>query len=140
MRLTPHVNFKGQCEAAFKFYERCFGGKILTTTTYDSTPAGEHVAAEWRKKVMHAEIMIGTQKIMGADPPPDRYEPCKGFALAVEVDQPAEADRIFSALAENANVTMPIQQTFWSARFGMLEDQFGIPWMVNCAAAAAQTH
>ena len=114
---------------------------IASRQVSDSTPAGEHVAAEWRKKVMHAEIMIGTQKIMGADPPPDRYEPCKGFALAVEVDQPAEADRIFNALAENGNVTMPIQQTFWSARFGMLEDQFGIPWMVNCAAAAAaQTH
>jgi PhnB protein len=142
MRLNPHLNFNGQCEAAFKFYEHCFGGKILTMATYDSTPAGEQVPAEWRKKLMHAELMIGDQKVMGADPPPGRYEASKGFSLTVEIEQPAEADRIFAALAENANVTMPIQQTFWAARFGMLVDQFGIPWMVNCAgaAAAAQSH
>jgi PhnB protein len=69
---------------------------------------------------------------MGSDAPPDRYEPMKGITVTLGVDEPAEAERIFNALSEGATVQMPIQQTFWAARFGMLTDRFGTPWMINC--------
>jgi len=73
---------------------------------------------------------------MGSDAPPGRYEEPKGFSVSVQIKDPAEAERIFQALAENGKVQMPIQQTFWAARFGMLMDQFGIPWMINCEQAS----
>ena len=74
--------------------------------------------------------------MLGSDAPPGRYEEPKGFSVSVQIKDPAEAERIFQALAENGKVQMPIQQTFWAARFGMLMDQFGIPWMINCEQAS----
>jgi PhnB protein len=137
MGLTTHLNFNGECEAAFRFYEQTLGGKIISMHTYDSTPAGQQVPPDWQKKIMHAEMKIGDVLLMGADVPADRYQTPQGFSITFQTDQPAEADRVFAALAQNAEVQMPIQQTFWSARFGMLVDQFGIPWMVNCSQAAS---
>ena len=87
---------------------------------------------EWRDKVMHARLIVGDEVLMGSDAPPDRYEPMKGITVTLGVDEPADAERIFSALAEGGTVQMPIQQTFWAARFGMLTDRFGTPWMINC--------
>ena len=72
------------------------------------------------------------EMFLGSDAPAQMYEPMKGIQVTLGVDQPAEADRIFSALAENGSVRMPIQETFWAQRFGMLVDQFGTPWMINC--------
>jgi PhnB protein len=73
---------------------------------------------------------------MGGDAPPDRYEQPKGFAVTIQISDPADAETVFHALAENGTVQMPPQQTFWSPAFGMLVDQFGIPWMINCERAA----
>ena len=92
--------------------------------------------AEWRNKILHARLIVGDEVLMGSDAPPDRYEEAKGFSVTVGVDDPTDAERIFDALAKNGTVKMPIQKTFWAARFGMLVDQFGIPWMVNCEQAA----
>ncbi len=72
---------------------------------------------------------------MGSDAPPEQYEEAKGFSVALSVDDTSEAERIFNALAENGTVRMPLQQTFWAVRFGMLVDQFGVPWMVNSEQA-----
>ena len=85
---------------------------------------------------MHARLRVHDKLLMGSDAPPDRYQEPKGFSLSLEFDNPAEAERIFSALSENGEVGMPIPKTFWAARFGMLTDQFGVPWMVNCAEPA----
>ena len=136
MKLNSYLTFNGQCEAAFKFYEQCLGGKIVAMVTHAGTPAEEHVPAEWRNKIMHARLVVGDEVLMGSDAPPDRYEQSKGFSVTVGVDDPKDAERIFDALAKNGTVKMPIQKTFWAARFGMLVDQFGIPWMVNCEQAA----
>ena len=73
---------------------------------------------------------------MASDAPPDHYRKPQGFSVSLNLSDPAEAERIFQALAENGTVQMPLQQTFWAARFGMLIDQFGIPWMINCDQAA----
>ena len=136
MKLNSYLTFNGQCEAALKFYEQCLGGKIVAMVTHVGTPAEEQVPAEWRNKILHARLIVGDEVLMGSDAPPDRYEESKGFSVTVGIDDPTDAERIFDALAKNGTVKMPIQKTFWAVRFGMLVDQFGIPWMVNCEQAA----
>ena len=135
MQLNPYLGFNGQCEAAFKFYERCLRGKIEAMLSHEGTPMENQVPAEWRKKILHARLVVGDAVLMGGDMPPERYEAPKGFSVTIGVTEPAEAERIFKALSENGTVTMPLQQTFWAVRFGMLVDRFGIPWMVNCEGA-----
>jgi PhnB protein len=137
MQLITYLTFGGQCEAAFKFYETCLRGKIELMITFGSTPSETHMPAAWKTKIMHARLSVGDQVLMGSDGPPDRPVESKGFSVSVVVKDPAEADRIFAALAKNATVSMPIEQTFFAARFGMLTDQFGVPWMVNCEPAGA---
>ena len=136
MQLNPYLFFNGQCEVAFKFYAQLLGGKIDGMLTHAGTPAEQQVPAEWRDKIMHARLIVGDQVLMGSDAPPGRYEQPKGFSVSVHPKDPAEAERIFQALAENGSVQMPIQKTFWAARFGMVVDRFGIPWMVNCGNAS----
>ena len=79
---------------------------------------------------------FGDRELMGSDAAPDRFDGMKGFSVSLQVDNPAEAERIFNALASNGTVRMPLQQTFWAAKFGMLVDQFGTPWMINCEQPA----
>ena len=135
MRVNPYLVFNGRCEEAFTFYAECLGGKIEAMLPHAGTPAESHVPAEWREKIMHARLNVGEDVIMGSDAPPGHFEQPKGFSVTIQLTEPAEADRIFQRLSEGATVTMPIQQTFWAARFGMLVDRFGTPWMVNCQAA-----
>jgi len=135
MQLNPYLLFNGQCEAAFKFYEKILGGKIVAMMPHEGTPAAGQVSPEWRKKILHARLSVGDEVLMGSDAPPDRYEPMKGFSVTLGIDDPKEAERIFHALAENGAVRMPIEKTFWAERFGMLVDKFGTPWMINCERA-----
>ncbi len=140
MQLNPYLLFNGQCEEAFKFYAKCLGGKIESLSTFGGSPMAKQMPTEWHGKVMHASLRFGDGLIlMGSDPPPGRYEKPQGFSASLTVKDPEETERIFNELAENATVTMTIQKTFWSARFGMLVDQFGIPWILNCEQAATQT-
>jgi PhnB protein len=132
MQLNPYLNFDGKCEAAFKFYEKVLGGKIQAMMTFEGTPMGEQVSPEWRKKIIHARLTVGDEVLMGSDCPPDHFQPMKGFSVTLGIDSPAEAERVFHALAEKGTVQMPIQETFWARRFGSLVDQFGTPWMINC--------
>ena len=132
MELNPYLVFDGKCEAAFKFYQKVLGGEIVAMMPHEGTPAADHVPAEWRNKIMHARLAIGDKLLMGSDAPPDRYEAMKGFSVTLSVSDPAEADRIFQALADKGTIRMPIAETFWATRFGMLVDQFGTPWMINC--------
>lgn len=132
MQLNPYLNFNGQCESAFKFYEKCLGGKITAMLTFGSSPRAEQTPPEWHDKIMHARLTVGEAVLMASDAPPGHYEKTKGMSIALNTEKPEEAERIFAALSENGTVQMPIQSTFWAARFGMLVDQFGIPWMINC--------
>lgn len=137
MQLVTYLNFSGQCEAAFTFYEQCLGGRIVAMTTHADTPAADFVAPEWRNRIMHARLVVGDAVLMGSDSPPDLHESPQGFAVALQVDDPSEAERIYHALAEGGKVRMPLEETFWATRFGMLVDRFGIPWMINCEKADA---
>lgn len=132
MQLIPYLTFNGQCEAAFRFYEDCLGAKIVTMMTHEGTPAEGHVPKEWLKKIMHARLNLNGQFLMGSDGPSDRYEKPQGFSVTLQITDPAEAERVFKSLAEDGQIRMPLQETFWAARFGMLVDRFGIPWMINC--------
>ena len=134
MPVTPYLNYNGDCAQAFKFYEKALGGKIDMMQTHGETPMKDQVPADWRNKVMHAQLTIGDALLFGSDAPPNQYEKPQGISVALAVLDPADAERKFKALSEGGNVTMPIQQTFWAQRFGMVTDKFGIPWMVNCPA------
>jgi PhnB protein len=135
MELNPYLTFNGRCGEAFRFYERCLGGKIEMMMTHGESPIADQVPPESRERIMHARLVVGGRILMGSDAPPNMYEEPKGFSVSLSVDGAAEAERVFSALAENGAVRMPLQQTFWAVRFGTLVDRFGIPWMVNCEQA-----
>lgn len=132
MQVNPYLFFNGQCEAAFTFYARCFGGKITAMSKFGEAPAGMPVPAGWGEKIMHARLEIAGGVLMGSDPPPEMYQQAAGFSVTVLPDDPEQGQRIFNALAENGTVRMPFQKTFWSKGFGQLTDQFQIPWMINC--------
>ena len=136
MQLNSYLMFNGNCEAAFKFYERCLGGKITMMMTHKEAPSAENVSPEMHNKIMHACLELENRLLMGSDCPPEYFETPQGFYVQISVPDPNTAERIFQALAENGTVKMAIAQTFWSARFGMLIDQFGTPWMVNCEQVA----
>jgi PhnB protein len=136
MQMNPYLNFDGDCEAAFKFYEEVLGAKIVVMMTHEGTPAAGHVPAEWRTKILHGRLTIGGQVLMASDAPPGHFQKQAGFLLNLGFTDAAEAERVYHALAEDGTETMPIAETFWAVRFGMLVDRFGIPWMVNCEKAA----
>ncbi|MBI3786429.1 MAG: VOC family protein [Deltaproteobacteria bacterium] len=136
MKLNPYLTLDGQCEAAFTFYAQCLGGKIEMMLTFKDAPSAENIPAHWLDKIMHARLVLGDQVLMGSDSPPQFQEPMKGFSVSLAVDEPAEAERIFQALEKGGTVRMPMQQTFWAERFGMVTDRFGVPWMINCQGPA----
>lgn len=136
MQINPHLSFDGRCEEAFKFYEQCLGGKIQTMMTYGDSPMTDQASSDWRDKIIHATLIVGDTALMGADVPPGHHKEPRGFSVTIQIKDPGDAERIFHALAESGTVTMPLQQTFWAVRFGMVVDRFGIPWMVNCGQAA----
>jgi PhnB protein len=136
MQMIPYLTFNGQCEAAFKFYEKCLGGKIEAMLPHTGTPAETHVPVEWRNKIMHARLNVNGAVLMGSDAPPDHFKTPQGFSVSLQIKDAKDAERVFNALAEGGKVSMPLQQTFWAVRFGMLVDRFGIPWMINCEQAA----
>jgi PhnB protein len=132
MQVSPYLHFNGNCEAAFKFYEKVLGAKIVMMLTHEGAPADMPTPPEWKKKIMHGRISIDGEIIMGSDAPPAHFHKPQGFSVSLSVADPAEAERKFKALCEGGSVHMPFGKTFFSKGFGMGADQFGIPWMVNC--------
>lgn len=135
MHVNPYLSFNGQCEAAFTFYAGCLGGENVAMMTYAGSPMEAQTPPEWRNKIMHARLIVDNNILMGSDSAPDCYAAPTGMSVALGIEDPAEAERIFAALAENGTIQMPIAETFWAHRFGMLTDQFGTPWMINCEKA-----
>lgn len=136
MDISPYLDFGGDCEAAFAFYAQCFGGTLGPIFRYAATPLADQVPADWQQKVMHASVKLGNQIVMGADAGPNRYEPPKGFSLSVQLTDTADAERVFHQLARKGKIHTPLERTFWAARFGVVVDQFGITWLINCDGAA----
>ena len=132
MQIHPYLAFNGQCQAAFKFYTKCLGGKTTFSMTYGESPMAKEMPAEIHGKIMHTRFEVGDNVLMGADACSERFEAPRGISISINLKDPVEAERIFRGLSEGGKVTMPIEETFWAVRFGMLVDQFGIPWMINC--------
>jgi PhnB protein len=132
MQLNPYLTFNGNCEEAFKAYHRILGGEIIAMIPHEGTPAECNVPAEWRKKIIHARLVGNGMVLMGSDAPPDRYQPMQGFSVTLNIKDPDEAELVFNALAKEGTVRMPLGETFFAIKFGMLADKFGTPWMVVC--------
>lgn len=135
-KLNTYLFFDGQCEKAMRFYAKSLGGEVvMMLKNGDMAPENQMPGAD-PDLIMHARIAIGDQVLMASDAPKDRYHKTQGVAVSVLVDTPADARRVFDALAQGGQIHMPLEKTFWAESFGMLVDQFGISWMVNCENAA----
>ena len=131
MKIDPYLTFDGTCEQAMNFYAQSLGGQIVMMSRFGDAPGCEGLPPE---RIMHARLHIGDQVLMASDNHPAfPYEGIKGCSIALNVDTPDQARRAFDALAAGGQVGMPLGETSWSRSFGMLNDRFGVPWMVNCA-------
>jgi PhnB protein len=128
LALESHLHFNGNAKAAFDFYQKTFGGE-LSIFTYGESPMCDRYPDQ-ADKALHARLQIGDAALMGCDVP-ENYETPRGFNISIQLTEEAEAERIFHALADGGAVGMPLQETFWSPRFGMVTDRYGIAWMVN---------
>ena len=129
MKLLTYVNYNGKCAEAFRFYEKHLGGKIVMMMTHGESPEpNPNVPADWKNAILHARIDIGGTPLLGADIP--NAEPMKSTYLTLMTDSIEEAERIYAVLSEGGQVFMPIQETFFAFRFGMLRDKFGASWMI----------
>ena len=132
MKINPYLSFDGQCRKAFEFYEKALGGTIVFIQTIGDSPMAAHTPAESHGRVMHVTMHVGDQVLQGADTPSGAvFSQPAGFCVALHFEEPKEGERVFNALAHDATVQMPFQETFWAKGFGMLIDQFGTPWIVN---------
>jgi PhnB protein len=132
MKLTTYLHFNGNCEEALKFYQKALGAKPLMMMRYGDSPMANESAPDMAQKIIHGRIAIGDDFLMASDVPPGRAQEQTGFAINIGVDTPEEAERLFSALSDKAEIHMPMAETFWAHRFGVLKDKFGVSWMVNC--------
>jgi PhnB protein len=132
MTTNTYLSFPGTCEEAFQFYASALGGKILMSMKGQDMPGENNCPSDFKDKIMHTRMTVGSGVIMGSDCPPDHFEVPRGFHVNIGVEDPKEADRIYAALATGGKETIPIAETFWAHRFGMCVDRFGTPWMVNC--------
>lgn len=133
MTLEPYLFFNGRCEEAMAFYTQAIGAEVSfqmrMSEAPDQPPPGA-VPAGFENKIMHANLRIGAMTLMVSDGNSNMQPSFKGFSLSLGVADAAEAERKFNALAQGGKVTMPLGKTFWSPCFGMLEDRFGVGWMV----------
>lgn len=131
MQVNPYLSYDGNCEEALKYYEKVLGARIEEMFLYEGGPAEMPVPADYNKKIMHARITIDGEVLMASDAPPGHFQKAQGISIALQVEDPADAERRFKALAEGGTVNMPFGKTFFSNGFGMCIDKFGQPWMVN---------
>ena len=129
MKFIPYLDFDGQCREAFDFYAKIFNGKV-TRFTFGDSPMAADVPVASHDRIMHAQLECAGTVLMGADGPSNN--PLSKGCVNIQVDSPAEAERIFAALSEGASIQMPLSETFWAHRFGLLTDRYGKGWMVNC--------
>ena len=136
MQFIPYLGFNGNCRDALEFYAKTLGAK-LELMEFGDTPAAAHVPESARNQIMHGNLSLnGTTILMGSDGGGMPFEKMQGMQVALVLEDVAEGERIFTALADGGTVTMPFEKTFWAERFGMCVDRFGTPWMVNAGMLA----
>lgn len=132
MQLSAHLTFNGNCREAFEFYAKVFGGRIATMMTWGESPLAEHVSPAERNAIMHASLEISADTLAGADVVGRPYVPLQGVYMILEPQSVEDAQRVFAELAEGGSIVMPLEETFWALRYGMVTDRFGVSWEVNC--------
>jgi PhnB protein len=133
--VQPHLVFNGDCEAAFRLYERAFGGTELRLVRYGETPMSKAAPADGAEKILHAALRVGDGLLLGVDFFGEDYKPPQGFYVVLSVDDQATASRTFTALSDGGIIVMELQETFWSPWFGIVVDRYGISWEINTEAA-----
>ncbi|RTR02897.1 VOC family protein [Halomonas nitroreducens] len=136
MTMTPYLMLDGCCESAFRFYADCLGGRIGALMRYAEAPPDAQLPHADPERVMHVRLEVADWVLMGSDTPAGGTAPAGGVWLNLAVESPERAEAVFAALGQAGEVQMPLQETFWAERFGMLVDRFGIPWMVSCEKEA----
>jgi PhnB protein len=127
MRLDVYVNYRGSCEEAFHYYEQHLGGKITGIVRHRDVP-NPATPADWKEKVLHARIEIGTIVLMGADIA--QAEPMRSAYLALSLEREADVERTYAVLADGGEIFMKLEKTPFANRFAMLRDRFGTSWML----------
>jgi PhnB protein len=130
MQLNTYLNYGGNCEQAFRFYEEHLGGKITMLVRHGEQPNAATVAPEWKNAVLHARMALGGTELFGADIPPDRFQPIRSAYLSLSASSTEEAERLYDLLKDGGQIFMKMEQTFFASRFAMLRDRFGTSWMI----------
>lgn len=131
MQLEPYLHFGGSCEEALTFYKEVFAGEVVSLMRFGDTAGGE-TPPGYNDKVMHSSFEAPSVKFMASDQQPGTPVPSSSnVSLSLSTRDVTEGERVFAMLSSGGNVTLPMHDTFWGARFGMLTDKFGIDWMVN---------
>ena len=134
MRVEPYLFFNGRCEEAVEFYKKALGAKVAMLMRFKDSPephAPGMLPPGSENKVMHVSFRVGDTTVMASDGFCKGQTDFQGLSLSLTVSNEAEADRVFAALADGGHVQMPLNKTFWSPRFGMVTDRFGLGWMVT---------
>jgi len=133
VQLNPSLAFNGTAEEALALYRKALGGEVQVMR-FAETPVAEQVCDDFKNKVIYGTLISPLGTIAAMDCPPERGgQPGKNFSIAVHVDSASQADSVFTTLAAEGEITMPLDKTFFSERFGMLTDKFGVSWMINYA-------
>ena len=131
MSVQPYLFFNGRCEEALEFYGNAIGAKVEMLSRFKDAPQSAMAQPGMENKVMHASFRIGETVLMASDGRCDGLPRFEGFSLSIDVPDEKTAESVFKALADGGKVTMPLEKTFWAPKFGMLEDRFGVGWMVS---------
>ncbi|HVF70832.1 MAG TPA: VOC family protein [Chthoniobacterales bacterium] len=132
MSIQPYLFFGGRCEEAIEFYRTAVGAEVEMQMRFKESPEPQPELPEcFGDKIMHAMLRIGDSAVMASDGRCNGEANFEGFSLSITVTDESEAERIFAALSEDGLVTMPLEKTFWAPKFGMLQDRFGVGWMVS---------
>ena len=133
MQVQPYVFFDGRCDEALEFYKNAIGAKVGMLMRFKDAPDQSMISPGSHDKVMHAQFQVGDTQVLASDGRNTGQPKFAGFALAISANSEADADRMFAALGEGGQVTMPLAKTFFARRFGMLSDKFGVHWMILVA-------
>jgi PhnB protein len=130
MQLHTYLNYGGNCEQAFRFYEQHLGGKITMLMRHGEQPTPGQVPPGWEGKVLHAHMEIAGTVLLGADIPADRFQPMRSAYLTLTFDSIEEAERMYALFSDGGEIFMKMEETFFAHRFAMLRDRFGTSWML----------
>lgn len=136
VQVTAYLNLNGRCEEAIEFYRTALGAEVEMIMRFKDAPADSQCPGADGNRIMHSSFRVGSSTVMASDCESTGKPVFEGFSLALTVTTEADAERYFNALAAGGNIRMPLEKTFWSPRFGVVSDKFGVSWMIDTRPAA----